>query len=199
MTSFRRRIWVRNCKYTIYIYIFFFGRNTDWSWNKTCQSASILISSPLVQSGDAKNEILLLLNLKRLGVNLTRPVVFPKLYFLERRWSPWFLVTYNIIIRDIFHENFIEIHHLVQKIWRFSLSILVVSANFLDFWHLLVAKKLMTPAYNRCCQHFFFSFNLLYIGCLITASSHISIGLVFLKYIDPPYICYCIICMTVPL
>ena len=67
------------------------------------------------------------LTLKRLGeekgVNLTPPVVFPKMF-----------VTFNIIISHVFPENFIEIPLVVKKIWRFFPSILT---TFIDFSDLL--------------------------------------------------------------
>ena len=66
-----------------------------------------------------------------------------------------------IIISPIFPENFIEIPQVVQKIWRFSPSILTIFTNFLDF--LSFTKKLMSSAYNRWCRNFF-SLKLLYIG-----------------------------------
>ena len=37
------------------------------------------------------------------------PVVFRKMYLLKRGWNTVFFVTFNIIIRHIFPENFIEI------------------------------------------------------------------------------------------
>ena len=58
----------------------------------------------------------ILSTLKRLGsANLTlSPLFFPKLYLLERRWS-------------------LEIPEVIQKIWRFSPSILTILNNFSDF------------------------------------------------------------------
>ena len=46
------------------------------------------------------------------------------------RVEPWFFVTFNIILKDIFPENFIEFPQVVQKICRNTLSIL---ANFINF------------------------------------------------------------------
>ena len=66
-------------------------------------------------------------------VNFNSPaVIFPKLYLLERGWSLVFM-SYNIIISHIFPEKFTEITQVVQRIWRFSPSILTISINFLDF------------------------------------------------------------------
>ena len=66
-------------------------------------------------------------------------------------------VTFNIIISHIFLENFIKIPNIVQKIWRISVNISYFyqfSSIFWIFWHFLVTKKLILPAYNRLCQHF---------------------------------------------
>ena len=64
-----------------------------------------------------------LLILKRLdgrgeeGVKLTPPhVVFSKNVSSKERVKPRFFVTFNIIIRHIFPENFIEINQVVQKL-----------------------------------------------------------------------------------
>ena len=73
----------------------------------------------------------------------------------KERVKPWFFVTFNIIISDIFPENFIGITQVVRKIWGISLSILAkfhrFSSIFWIFWHFLVTKKLMMSAYNRWC------------------------------------------------
>ena len=74
------------------------------------------------------------LTLKKLGggrgINLTPlPVIFPKI-----RVKSWFFVTYNIIISHIFAENFIEMPQVVQKIWRFSPSILTIFIVFFRFF-----------------------------------------------------------------
>ena len=49
-------------------------------------------------------------------VNLTPPPPvcgFLKNEFSKERVKPWFFVTFNIIIRDIFPDNFIEIPQVV--------------------------------------------------------------------------------------
>ena len=63
------------------------------------------------------------LTLKRLGgegegggVNLIPPVVFSKIVSSKQRVKPRFFVTFKIIIRYIFPENFIEIPQVVQKL-----------------------------------------------------------------------------------
>ena len=94
---------------------------------------------------------------------MTTPyVVFLKLCFLEREGVAQIFRDFYTFSNYIFHESFIEIHHLVQKIWRFSSSILAIFTIFQISWHLFVEKKLMTSAYNKWRQHFF-SFKLLWI------------------------------------
>ena len=77
------------------------------------------------------------------GVNLTPP---PMLFFRKCIFysavKPCFFVTINIIISHITVGNFIEIPQVVQKIWRFSQSILTNFYRFLgSFWRCLVTKK----------------------------------------------------------
>ena len=90
------------------------------------------------------------------------PGVFLKFYILERGWSPWFFVNFNISISHIFSENFIEIADVVHKIWRFPPLGLTIFINFSILWHSVITKKLMTSACSKWCQHFF-AFNLLLI------------------------------------
>ena len=96
-------------------------------------------------------------NLKKAGgIGLTTPsppphVVFPKMCFLERESETPFFVTFNIIISLSFLKILLR---FLKSFRRFFLSILNIFIDFLDFSHFLVAKKLMTSAYNRWCQHF---------------------------------------------
>ena len=87
------------------------------------------------------------------------PCGFSKNVSSKERAKPWFFVTFTIILRHTFPENFMEFPQVVQKIWRNSLTLLAnfhqFSSIFLIFWHYLVTKKLTTSAYNRWCQHFF--------------------------------------------
>ena len=107
-------------------------------------------------------------------------VAFPKLYLVEKgrdrdrdrdretereresESQALFFVTFSIIVSHNFHENFIEISPVVQKIWRFSPLILTISFGFLIFLTISYKKKLITLAYNTWCQHFM-TFNLLQI------------------------------------
>ena len=57
------------------------------------------------------------------------------LRLFKERVKLWFFVTFNIILRHIFHENFIEFPHVVQKIWRNFLSVLASFHQFSSiFW-----------------------------------------------------------------
>ena len=44
------------------------------------------------------------------------PCGFSKSVSFKERVKPWFFVTFNIILRHIFPENFIEFPQVVQKI-----------------------------------------------------------------------------------
>ena len=59
---------------------------------------------------------------------------FLKIVSSKQRVKPWVFVTFKIIIRHIFPENFIEIPQVVQKLWRISLSILAIFINFYQFF-----------------------------------------------------------------
>ena len=94
--------------------------------------------------------------------------VSSKMCFLERerrereeREKPCFFVTFNIIRSHIFHEDFTEISSSCSKDMKtFFFNINYFHRFFGFFWHFLVAKKLMTSAYNRWFQHIF-TFNIL--------------------------------------
>ena len=67
-------------------------------------------------------------------LNLTTPLVFPKLYLLKRGCTLLFFVAFHIIISHIFPENFILIPQFAQEIWWFSVSILTIFINFYQFF-----------------------------------------------------------------
>ena len=50
-------------------------------------------------------------------------------------------MTFNMIISEIFPENFIEIHHVDQMIWGLFSSIFAIFANFLDFFDIYLLQK----------------------------------------------------------
>ena len=114
--------------------------------------------------------------------SLTFPMLcdFSKNVFSRERLKSFFFVTFKITESHIFPANFNLISQVAQKIWRFSLSIYPIFIDFSDFLHFLVAKKLITSAYNRWYQHFF-TFDLLKIGCLTIVQSYIDIRLVLLE------------------
>ena len=114
--------------------------------------------------------------------SLTFPMLcdFSKNVFSRERLKSFFFVTFKITESHIFPANFNLISQSVQKIWRFSLSIYPIFIDYSDFLHFLVAKKLITSAYNRWYQHFF-TFDLLKIGCLTIVQSYIDIRLVLLE------------------
>ena len=76
------------------------------------------------------------LTLKRLGGGgwegsiWPRPCGFSKIVSSKEGVKPCFFVTFNIILKHIFPENFIDFPQVVQKIWRISLSILAIFINF---------------------------------------------------------------------
>ena len=74
-----------------------------------------------------------ILTLKWLGGQFDFLCSFSKNVSFREKVKPCFFVTFKIIISHIFTENFIETPEVVQKIWRFSLSILTIFINFSDF------------------------------------------------------------------
>ena len=85
--------------------------------------------------------VLTLIQLERRRVNLIVPCGFSKNLSSKERAKPWFFVTFNIVLKYIFPENFIEFY-------RNFLSVLPnfhqFSSVFWIFWHYLATKKLMT-------------------------------------------------------
>ena len=57
---------------------------------------------------------------------------FSEIVFSRERESV--VLIFKIIKNYIFLETFIEIYQVVQKIWRFSTSVLAIFYNFFDFW-----------------------------------------------------------------
>ena len=77
------------------------------------------------------------LTLKRLGGGggqFDPPCGFTKIVSSKERVEPWFFVTFSISIRHIFPDIFIEIHQVVQKLSRISLSTLAIFINFYQFF-----------------------------------------------------------------
>ena len=68
------------------------------------------------------------------GVKLTLfPCVFSKTASSKKRGKPWLFVTFNIISKHIFSENFIEFPEVVQKIRGNSLPIFAIFINCPQF------------------------------------------------------------------
>ena len=79
----------------------------------------------------------------------------------KKGWNLNFFFTFNIILSQIFPEHLIKISQVVQRIWRFFVSLLAIFINFHQFfwlfWHFLFTNNLMTSAYNRWYHHYFTS------------------------------------------
>ena len=60
--------------------------------------------------------MMLLLTLKQLGGQFDSLCGFLKNVSSTEMVKPWFFVTFNIILKHIFPENFIEFPQVVQKI-----------------------------------------------------------------------------------
>ena len=69
------------------------------------------------------------------------PLWFSKNVSSKERVKPWFFVTFNIILRHMFPENFIEFPQVVQKIWRNSLSILANFHQFFGFFDITLLQR----------------------------------------------------------
>ena len=100
------------------------------------------------------------------------PPGFSENVFFRERMRPCFFVffvfnfNFNIIISHIFPENvIIKIPQVVQKIWRFSPSILTLFIYFSDYLIFHYYKETNGVTYSRWC-HQFFPFSLLLIGYL---------------------------------
>ena len=74
-------------------------------------------------------------------VNLTHPLGFSKDESFGERVKLWFSVTFDTIT-SFFSENFIKIPQIVQKMWRFSSSILTI------FYYFLLLLKCVWPFWD---------------------------------------------------
>ena len=90
-----------------------------------------------------------LLTLKKLGGARwapppPHPCSFPKNVSSKERVEAWLFLTFNIIITDIFPENFIDIPQIVQKMWRLYLPILAIFLNlhiFFGFFDIFLSQR----------------------------------------------------------
>ena len=106
------------------------------------------------------------------GDQFDPPCGFSKTVSSKERVKHCFFVTFNIIIRHVFPENFIEIPQVVQKIWRISLSAksffnkvaALRSAPLLKkrLWHrrfhAIFAKFLRTTTLKNICERLLLPF-----------------------------------------
>ena len=68
------------------------------------------------------------------GGQFDPPHGFLEIVSSKQMVTPWFFVTFKIIIRHIFPKDFIEIPQVVQKLWRISRSILAIFIDFYQFF-----------------------------------------------------------------
>ena len=120
------------------------------------------------------------------------PPGFSKYVFFRREWGPIFFGFFNFnfnIISHIFPENvIIKISQVLQKIWRFSPSVLALFIYFSDVLTFPYYKETNSVTYNRWCQQFF-TFGLLLIGCLSLLSFMFVPDIVMWVKISLKYAC----------
>ena len=76
--------------------------------------------------------------------------------------NSWFFLTFNLIMSHILPENFIKISQVVQKIWRFSLTIYFFLDNqFFSFFWLFDNSLLQRNWWRQLITDYFFTFNIL--------------------------------------
>ena len=115
---------------------------------------------------------------------------FSKTVSSKKRVKPWFFVTFDIIIRHIFPENFHWNSSILSEYMKiFFVNINYFHQNFEFFWHFLVANKLMTSAYNRWCQHFC-TFNLFWTDCLTIVSRYWILDRYYILILDRLFLKY---------
>ena len=106
--------------------------------------------------------------------NFDSSCIFPKFAFSTERVKAC-VFLWLLILNHIFPENFMKVPQVVQKIWRFSRSILIFSSIFRVFWHffvnkeVVVTKEVLQPpccyreindvVYNKWGRHFLLSTN----------------------------------------
>ena len=98
----------------------YFSKFVEFNWNN-------------IKKYLERNKIINYINPKTAGGSIWHPCGFSKYVSSKERVKPWFFVTFNIILKHIFPENFIEFSQVFQKIWGNSLSILDIFINFSQF------------------------------------------------------------------
>ena len=100
------------------------------------------------------------------------PCGLSKIVSPKPKVKPWSFVTFKIMIRHVFPENFIEIPQVVQKLWETSQSILDILIDFTNFSDFLTfpcyketndanLKKMMSTFF-----HFQHTLNRLFNNCI---------------------------------
>ena len=96
--------------------------------------------------------------------DLEKLLWFFQRFVFQRKVKSWFFVTFNIFLSHIFHGNFIEFPQVLQKIWKFSCSILSIFKIFLDYFTFPCYKETDDISTCLCLQP---ALNGLYKGILI--------------------------------
>ena len=127
------------CQYlSIYFFsIFFFNR---FFLEGNCWATPILLISWFINF-NTLYFILTLICLIDVGSTWSPHCAFLKNVSSIEWMEPWLFVTFNIILKHIFLENFINFPQVFQKIWRNSLSILTVFINFINFLDCLTLPR----------------------------------------------------------
>ena len=116
---------------------FYMKRNTGLKWVESLQIYQLNRFNWTASSW-------FILTLKRQGGQFDNPVVYQKIFLLARGSSRaflWLLISSVTFVP----ENVIKIIQIVQKIWRFTSSILTIFIQFFDFLTFpCYKKKLMT-------------------------------------------------------
>ena len=100
---------------------------------------------------------------------------FSKIVFSRGRVKPCFFVTFNVIIRLIFPENFIKIPQVVQKIWRASSSTSPIFVNFPNFLTFPCYKQTNDVSIKQVMSAFQHTLNRLYIVIMSRTSFTVNL------------------------
>ena len=117
----------------------FFKQTKSWLFYKIVQFFPYLLFPQILKLKRLTLRLVVLIKIViSFYFNSNLPGDWPPCGFLKNvssieRVEPWFFVTFNIILKHIFPENFIEFPQVVQKIWRNSLPILAIFVNFPQF------------------------------------------------------------------
>ena len=100
---------------------------------------------------------------------------FSKIVFSRGRVKPCFFVTFNVIIRLIFPENFIKIPQVVQKISRASSSTSLIFVNFPNFLTFPCYKQTNDVSIKQVMSAFQHTLNRLYIVIMSRTSFRVNL------------------------